>query len=286
LAEVKSELILGTVVMFAAAPGKKAKDGPLGGNSPFATALAATLGLPAKDGSSPENVFETMMSVADAVALTTGGVQEPWLKFDGQPQLLRRLAFAPVSRGSSAPFVPFIPKRTDPVTTDPFSGTFAGQSWENASGTAFRWCPPVEFWIGSSEAEKKAFARDGVTTDDETRRQVRLTQGFWLSQNEVTQGEWEGLMGTTLVDLAKQALKDDTLYTINGKQTTLRDFYGMKKDADPMSLVFIQSPSICMYLISWADAEAYCRKLTESERRAGKIPSGWHYYTLPTEAQR
>ena len=36
--------------------------------------------------------------------------------------------------------------------------------------------------------------------------------------------------------------------------------------------------------VSWNDAVAYCRRLTASERTAGRIPSGWGY-RLPTEAE-
>jgi len=36
--------------------------------------------------------------------------------------------------------------------------------------------------------------------------------------------------------------------------------------------------------ITWEDAKAFCLKLTEYERSAGKLPAGYHY-TLPTETQ-
>jgi len=36
--------------------------------------------------------------------------------------------------------------------------------------------------------------------------------------------------------------------------------------------------------VSWGDAMEFCRKLTERERQAGRLPSGT-IYTLPTEAQ-
>jgi formylglycine-generating enzyme required for sulfatase activity len=36
--------------------------------------------------------------------------------------------------------------------------------------------------------------------------------------------------------------------------------------------------------VSWDDAMAFCRRLTERERAAGRLPDGY-VYTLPTEAQ-
>jgi len=36
--------------------------------------------------------------------------------------------------------------------------------------------------------------------------------------------------------------------------------------------------------VSWEDAVAFCEKLTEQERKAGRLPDDWEY-TLPTEAQ-
>lgn len=36
--------------------------------------------------------------------------------------------------------------------------------------------------------------------------------------------------------------------------------------------------------MSWEDASAFCQRLTEREREAGRIPSDWDY-VLPTEAQ-
>jgi formylglycine-generating enzyme required for sulfatase activity len=37
--------------------------------------------------------------------------------------------------------------------------------------------------------------------------------------------------------------------------------------------------------VSWDDAMAFCAKLTEREKAAGRLPTGYAY-TLPTEAQR
>ncbi|MGN0846653.1 MAG: formylglycine-generating enzyme family protein, partial [Kiritimatiellia bacterium] len=51
------------------------------------------------------------------------------------------------------------------------------------------WCPPGSFLMGSPASEEGRF-------DDETQRPVTLAQGFWLGRYEVTQRQWESVMGT------------------------------------------------------------------------------------------
>jgi formylglycine-generating enzyme required for sulfatase activity len=75
---------------------------------------------------------------------------------------------------------------------------------------------------------------------------VTLTKPFWLGRTEVTQAQWKAVMG--------------------GNPSHF------KGDDRPVETV------------SWADSIAYCRKLTERERTAGRLPTDY-VYTLPTEAQ-
>ncbi len=77
---------------------------------------------------------------------------------------------------------------------------------------------------------------------------VTLTRGFWLGRTEVTQAQYEAVTG----------LNPSTFKTAG-------------RDA-PVDRV------------SWIDAMAFCRKLNERERAAGRLPEGYAY-TLPTEAQ-
>ena len=81
---------------------------------------------------------------------------------------------------------------------------------------------------------------------DETQHQVTLTQGYWLGKYEVTQAQYEA---------------------ITGKNPSYQ-----KGDNLPVEMV------------SWSDAMAFCVKLTEIEKSAGRLPEGYEY-TLPTEAQ-
>ena len=53
---------------------------------------------------------------------------------------------------------------------------------------AFRWCPPGEFMMGSPKNEE---GRES----DETLHKVTLTKGFWMLETEVTQKQWQTIMG-------------------------------------------------------------------------------------------
>ncbi len=50
------------------------------------------------------------------------------------------------------------------------------------------WCPPRSFMMGSPESEEGRY-------DDETQHHVTLTEGFWIGKYEVTQRQWESVMG-------------------------------------------------------------------------------------------
>lgn len=77
---------------------------------------------------------------------------------------------------------------------------------------------------------------------------VTLTKGFWLGKTEVTQAQYEAIAGENP-----------------------STFKNVGKDA-PVERV------------SWIGAMAFCEKLNERERAAGRLPEGYAY-TLPTEAQ-
>jgi formylglycine-generating enzyme required for sulfatase activity len=78
-----------------------------------------------------------------------------------------------------------------------FSGQRAGQlRTDNGAGLNMRWCPPGQFVMGSPEGEP---GRD----DDEHQHRVTLSRGFWLGETEVTQKQWETVMGGTLRDQAR-----------------------------------------------------------------------------------
>ena len=78
------------------------------------------------------------------------------------------------------------------------------------------------------------------------RHQVTLTKGFYLGKYEVTQAQWEQVMGSNP-----------------------SEFKGADRPVEQ---------------VSWNDAVEFCKKLTVMEKRAGRVPQGM-IYQLPTEAQ-
>jgi len=115
---------------------------------------------------------------------------------------------------------------------------------DNSLNATLVWIPPGTFTMGSEKGEK-----NGPNVGNEVL--MKLTNGFWLGQTEVTQGEWQSVMHTT---------------PWTGQSDVLEG------DAYPASYV------------SWNDALEFCRKLTTEERTAGRLPVDWQY-TLPSEAQ-
>ena len=82
---------------------------------------------------------------------------------------------------------------------------------------------------------------------EETQHSVTLTKGYWLGQTEVTQAQWATVMGT-------------------------------------IPIYFSGSGQFPVEQVSWEDCQKFCRRLTESERQAGRLSDSMRY-TLPTEAQ-
>ena len=157
----------------------------------------------------------------------------------------------------------------------------AGERLVVRAGTVevpLRWCPAGRFTMGSPQGEEGRYG-------DETQHRVTLTKGFWMGETAVTQGLWKEVMGgETVVDLARKALLDDTKYKINGKMQTIREWWGVSRDADPASQCVDLDDTVPVYHVSWHDAADFCVRLTAMARRNGTLPEGCEF-RLPTEAQ-
>lgn len=140
------------------------------------------------------------------------------------------------------------------------------------------WCPAGAFWMGSGEAEAGRW-------DDERNHHVVLTRGFWVGETEVTQGQWESVMdGTTVVQLVRAAVEDETEYDFGSGMQTYRQHWKVGDDFNPKDWCANMDSETPVYYVSFNDARTFCERLTQREREAGRLPPGY-VYRLPTEAE-
>jgi formylglycine-generating enzyme required for sulfatase activity/serine/threonine protein kinase len=72
--------------------------------------------------------------------------------------------------------------------TLPSSGTASKEPFTNSLGMTFVYIKPGTFMMGSPESEKGRY-------DDERQYKVTLTKGYYMQTTEVTQGQWQAVMG-------------------------------------------------------------------------------------------
>ena len=136
------------------------------------------------------------------------------------------------------------PQIPSPAIAAPAAGGAVDDRIETSIGLVLRKIAPATFVMGSPPTE--VGRREG-----ETLHRVTISKPYWIGETEVTQQQWREVMGTTPWAGMN--------YTTTG-------------DTVPATFV------------SWTDAVAFCAKLTERERQAGRLPAGMSY-TLPTEAE-
>jgi formylglycine-generating enzyme required for sulfatase activity len=124
---------------------------------------------------------------------------------------------------------------TEPVNEQPVKGqplTVSGL------GMKFVYVAPGSFQMGSN---------DGGSWDNEKPvHRVTISRGYWIGKYEVTQSEYQSIMGSNP-----------------------SNFKGRNNPVET---------------VNWHDAVKFCQKLTTRERVAGRLPSGYEY-RLPTEAE-
>lgn len=103
------------------------------------------------------------------------------------------------------------------------------------------WIAPGEFMMGSAPEEV------GRDSDEGPQTKVIIGQGFYFGKHEVTQGEYQALMGVNP--------------SINA--------------GNPLRPV---------EKLSWYEAMEFCERLTTQAERDAKLPEGWEF-RLPTEAE-
>ena len=245
-----------TAIFFACSKGQKAFEHADWGHGALTKCLLEALPKEAADGRT------SMGSIAAVVAPQVEALTRAKLQGGQQAQVPHLLLTGTnvdlmlVSRGGSPR--PPLPASVRPnLLRAPFTETdaqLAQRAWANhkgieptltnQQGMRLTLIPPGEFQMGSpaSEAERE---------DDETQHRVRITEPFLLGIYEVTQAEWEKVMGSQPSYFSQQGGGAD-------------DVRGQDTSRFPVESV------------SWHDATEFCRRLSAREGRT---------YRLPTEAE-
>ncbi|MCA9089219.1 MAG: SUMF1/EgtB/PvdO family nonheme iron enzyme [Planctomycetaceae bacterium] len=148
--------------------------------------------------------------------------------------------------------------------------------YENSIGMKFRLIPPGEYLMGSTPEQIEAELK-GTGEDQGWREQIKtegpqhkvvLTKPVYVGATEVTQSQYEQLMGT-----------NPSMFSASGKH----------KDV----VANLETGNHPVEMVSWNDAAEFCAKLSQQEqlkpfyfRSGGTVtPLDGNGYRLPTEAE-
>ncbi len=184
---------------------------------------------------------------------------------------------APSHQTEATP-LPTIPTRRDPLpattpsppSTDPdLQQLYAGQErefslpngvspTEKGAKIELVWIPSGTFMMGSSPSEK------GRGQDEGPVHSVHISAGFWLGKYEVTQEQWETVMGTRPWWSGNSSARSGSKMRIGSQPQSGRNSVRSGSDY----------PAV---YISWDDVQEFLRRLNAM--------SGSRIYRLPTEAE-
>ncbi len=138
---------------------------------------------------------------------------------------------------------------TDMSVTARFVLLKAGDVATNSIGMKLVYIPPGSFMMGSSRSAgqlaREYDADEQWVTNEFPQHQVRISEGFWMGQTEVTQGQYKSVM------------RDKPWSGDNVQESA-------------------NNPAVYM---SWDNANDFCRKLSEQEGKTYRLPTEaeWEY---------
>ena len=153
---------------------------------------------------------------------------QPW-RSDLQQELDSLPAAVPMPLPLSAPF--------DSTTARTVQASLArifdeAAEWTNSVGMKFRPIPAGTFLMGSASGQGEDYERP--------QHSVTLTQPFWLGVHQVTQGQWQQVMGTT---------------PWKGQSNV------------------IEGSDVAATYVSWEDVVAFCERLSKKEGKRYRLPT-------------
>ena len=148
------------------------------------------------------------------------------------------------------------------------SKIFAGPSSVSA------WMLP-ELGIRLIPVSPGEFKPDGHEETEKSRR-VRISRPYWISEKEISVGEYVVFLNSATVDLSKsERYRYDREIRYLDTHCPIDRTFSLRRGHAP------DDPMSC---VSWRGAKLYTDWLNERERKAGRLPPGYEY-RLPTEGE-
>ena len=220
----------GSLIAYAASAGNVAKDGA-GNHSPYTESLIKHIQTP---GLEIEDVFK---AVGKDVLRATKNAQNP----GRYSNLNDDFYLIPLSSTNSDTLLA-LPSPLPSLLPSPLpSPSILTETLSGDVKMEFVWISPGTFMMGSPSSEAGRGEYEGPV------HTVEIGQGFYLGKYEVTQGQWEAVMGT---------------------QPWVDEEHSQYVRSEPNNPVVY---------VSWEDAQAFVSKLNDA--------AGSGVYRLPTEAE-
>jgi formylglycine-generating enzyme required for sulfatase activity len=146
---------------------------------------------------------------------------------------------------------------------------------EPIMGLKCPWCGALrDLYV--ARISEDSFSRDEIFRVADSNAKVSVSTGFWISQCEVSQQQWQSVRGN-----------NPSFFTVKPAGSKLDDESGPEnfiREQRQASLSKLDTRSFPVERVSWHDALDFCTQLTVIERDAGRLSEA-HCYSLPSEAQ-
>ena len=98
---------------------------------------------------------------------------------------------AHLAHGDEVPGGDVLDGNCEPLPQEPSTGDVMTAELPGGATMDFVWIEPGMFTMGSPDSESGRFSDEGP------QHEVTIRRGFWLGRYEITQAQWESVMGTT-----------------------------------------------------------------------------------------